>query len=316
MARSLLHYTLPSSPAKGLTERLKAGHHEHTSSVHKPDNKQERGSQMSSLFSGVLAIALVSSTPTIDNEQGFIVGYSGYAEGNYTQSHYIWTKLAKKNHARAQYGLAVMYEFGQGVRHSYAQAAHWYLKAAELDYAMAKNNLGMLHEKGLGVKQDLEIAVEYYRQAAEQGLASSQYNMGLMLSEGIGIKQDHKQAACWLLKAAEQGFASAQYRLGLVYQRGQGLKKNHIEAARWFIQAINTGATRAHSSLQALLKNKEAKHTSNQLTLRLRPSKSAGVVSQVSSGHLVYTLQHTKEWVGVMLDDKKTLGWVERATLK
>ncbi len=271
---------------------------------------------MSSLFSGVLAIALISSTPTINDEQGFIVGYSGYAEGNYAQSHRIWTKLAEKNNARAQYGLAVMYEFGQGVHHSYAQAAYWYLKAAKLDYAMAKNNLGMLHEKGLGVKQDLAAAVAYYRQAAEQGLASSQYNMGLMLSEGIGVEQDPARAAYWLLKAAEQGFASAQYRLGLIYQRGHGLEKDHIEAARWFIQAINTGATRAHSSLQALLKDKEAKHTSSRLTLRLHPSKSAGIVGQVSSGNLVYTLQHAKEWVGVMLDDKKTLGWVERAALK
>jgi len=271
---------------------------------------------MSGLFSGILIIALSGSAPTINNEQGFIAGYSAYAEGNYSQSHRIWTKLAQKNNARAQYGLAVMYEFGQGVRHDYKQAAHWYLKAAELDYAMAKNNLGMLYEKGLGVKHDLNTAVDYYRQAAEQGLASSQYNMGLMLSDGIGVKQDYKKAAYWLHKSADQGFAAAQYHLGLIYQRGNGLEQNHIEAARWFIQAIDTGATRAHSGLQALLKGKESKHTSNKLTLRLQPNKSSGIVSQISSGNLVYTLQQTEEWIGVLLDDRKTLGWVERASLQ
>ena len=266
---------------------------------------------MNALFSGILVIALSNSTPITYDENSFIAGYSVYAEANYAQTHKIWTQLANQNDARAQYGLAVMYEFGQGVPHDYTQAAYWYKRAAKLDYAMAKNNLGMLYEKGLGVPPSLDMAIDYYRQAAEQGLASSQYNMGLMHYDGIGVKQDATQAWSWFYKAALQDFAPAQYNLGLMYQRGDGTETNHVEAARWYIQAINTGASKAYSGLQALLRDKEAAPTAQQLILRQQPNASADIISQIPSGDLVYTLDRKENWVAILTQDQKTLGWVE-----
>jgi hypothetical protein len=271
---------------------------------------------MNALFSGILAVALSNSAPIIHQEYSFVAGYSAYAEGNYTQTRRIWEKLAHQGNAQAQYGLAVMYEFGQGVTHSYALAAHWYGEASQMGYAMAKNNLGMLYEKGLGVPLDIAKAVEYYRQAAQQGLASSQYNLGLMHYEGIGLEQDYEQASYWLRRSAAQGFASAQYNLGLMYQQGVGVEQNHVEAARWFIQAINTGASRAYSGLQALLQEKTLTQTIDNVTLRQHPDASSDAITQLPSGNRVYTLELQEDWIAVLLDDKKTLGWIERAAIK
>ena len=271
---------------------------------------------MNTLFSGILIVALSNSAPITHNEESFVAGYSAYAEGNYSLSHNIWKKLASKGHARARYGLAVMYEFGQGVKHNYHQAAHWYHEAAKLDYAMAKNNLGMLYERGQGVPRDITAAVSYYRQAAEQGLASSQYNLGLMYYEGIGVDQDHQLASHWLLKAAEQGFSSAQYNLGIMYKRGEGVVQSHALAAHWFIQAIDTGASRAYSGLQSLIQEQTPAKTINTVSLRQQPSKSSGVIKQLASGKRVYTLEQSDNWIAVLLDDKKTIGWIERSDLR
>jgi TPR repeat protein len=57
---------------------------------------------------------------------------------------------AEKNIPQAQHLLAVMYEYGLGVRKSYADAAEYYRRAAEQGYPESQYNLGLMYAFGRG----------------------------------------------------------------------------------------------------------------------------------------------------------------------
>jgi len=76
----------------------------------------------------------------------------------------------------AQYGLAIMYNTGNGVPQSYANAEKWCRKAAEQGYADAQFDLGYLYYKS----KDYFEAVWWYHKAAEQGHADAKYNLRII----------------------------------------------------------------------------------------------------------------------------------------
>ena len=81
-------------------------------------------------------------------------------------------KAAELGNAKAQYGLALLYASGQGVRHSVRQALAWYLKAAEQGFAPAQCILGNKYAAGQGVPQDYRKAVFWYLKAASRSCSS------------------------------------------------------------------------------------------------------------------------------------------------
>ena len=69
----------------------------------------------------------------------------------------------------AQFNLANMYVYGEGVSQDYIEAMKLYRMAAAQGLSLALHNLGWMYEKGEGVPQDEAIAYGYYSLAAEQG---------------------------------------------------------------------------------------------------------------------------------------------------
>ncbi|MBI5436034.1 MAG: sel1 repeat family protein [Nitrosomonadales bacterium] len=77
-----------------------------------------------------------------------------YDAGDYEQAAKLYTPLAKKGNAEAQYNLGVMYRTGRGVPQDYKEARKWYRLAAEQGNALAQFNLGWMYAGGKGVPQD------------------------------------------------------------------------------------------------------------------------------------------------------------------
>lgn len=268
-------------------------------------------------LSSFLLAAAINAAPISDSAHNFVTGLAAFSEGNDDQAYVTWHKLARQGDPRAQYSMAVMYELGRGVVHDYTEAARWYDLAANQGYAMARNNLGMLHEAGLGVAQDYGKAFDYYQQAADQGLPSAQYNLALMYFEGLGVARNFEQSAHWLRRSAEQGFASAQYNLGVMYENGYGVPQDNAEAARWYIEAIKWGATQATRNLKNLLEDKAtAVVTQSQVAVHQAPDNGSAEVSHVATGVTVYTLKTDGVWSAIVLDDRKTIGWIEQRYLE
>ena len=75
---------------------------------------------------------------------------------------------------------------------------------------IAQYQLARMYYYGEGVQKDFHSALKWSRLAAEQGHASAQYNLGVMYYKGEGVQKDFHSALKWSRLAAEQGHASAQ----------------------------------------------------------------------------------------------------------
>lgn len=70
--------------------------------------------------------------------------------------------------ANAQYNLALMYDYGEGVTEDNAQAAQWYQQAADQNHAIPQFNLALMYDYGEGVVLDDGRALALYRQVMER----------------------------------------------------------------------------------------------------------------------------------------------------
>lgn len=72
----------------------------------------------------------------------------------------------------------------------------------------ARYKLALMLEYGEGVKQDHAKAAALHQQAAEQGNVGAQHSLGMMYYQGKGVRTNKVNAYIWLSIAAQNGFKS------------------------------------------------------------------------------------------------------------
>ena len=161
----------------------------------------------------IILILMFFSYSSIGLSADFQKGLAAFQKGDFATALIEWKTLAEQGHAKAQYNLGVMYDYGEGVVQDYKTAAKWYTLAAEQSHASAQHNLGVMYDNGEGVVQNYKTAVKWYTLAAEQGNASAQYSLGVMYGNGDGVIQDNIYAHMWWNISASNGDKSAsKYR--------------------------------------------------------------------------------------------------------
>jgi hypothetical protein len=136
-------------------------------------------------------------------------GNRAYVTAEFAEAFRIWLPLAEAGDPRAQFGIASLYDHGQGVEVNYFLSANWFQRSARQGLAVAQFNLGNAFRHGRGVPQDDGEAVRLWRLAAQQGLPSAQYNLGTQYLSGLGVKQDQVEARRWYQRAANSGHPGA-----------------------------------------------------------------------------------------------------------
>jgi len=66
----------------------------------------------------------------------------------------IWKEWAAKGHVDAAYNLAVIHQYGDGVRLDYAAVMRWYRQAAEQGDMVSQLQIGLIYQIGQGVAAD------------------------------------------------------------------------------------------------------------------------------------------------------------------
>jgi len=155
----------------------------------------------------MLAFLMALFSPVV--AQDFQKGFAAYKAGDYATALQEWTPLAEAGDEVAQYNLALMYDYGEGVPQDYAEAVKWYRLAAEQGHTKAQYNLGFMYRKGEGVPQDYAEAAKWYRLAAEQGVEFAQNSLGIMYEYGQGVLQDNTMAHMWYNIASANGHEKA-----------------------------------------------------------------------------------------------------------
>ncbi len=74
-------------------------------------------------------------------EEAFSIGYDAFEKGDYIKSSKWFHTAAELGHARAQYGLGLMYMNGEGVAKNDQEAVKWYRKSAAQGYVKARSVL-------------------------------------------------------------------------------------------------------------------------------------------------------------------------------
>lgn len=92
---------------------------------------------MRQIFLAFLLVAGLATGPAMANS--FTGGQRLYGLGDYRGAFTNWSPLAEKGDARAQYGLALLYEKGNFVEQDMGLATQWAEKAAEQGYRPAKS---------------------------------------------------------------------------------------------------------------------------------------------------------------------------------
>ncbi len=206
------------------------------------------------LLKRMLAIAaLLSILPTPASGADYAVGLKAYDGGDFAAALAEWLPLAKDGDAKAQHGIALLYETGRGVPATDdIEAAKWYAEAALQGIAESQANLALMFAEGRGVEQDYARAADLWQQAAAKGNAVAHYNLGLLHLNGYGVTEDAAKAAGWFEKAAALKVVDAQYAIARLYRAGQGVPKDLVKARSWYQQAAGAGHSLAAAELAAL----------------------------------------------------------------
>ncbi|MGH6929559.1 MAG: tetratricopeptide repeat protein, partial [Dongiaceae bacterium] len=199
-----------------------------------------------------LAALLLGLLPSLARAD-YAAGLHAYDTGNFAAALEQWLPLAKAGDAKAQHGVALLYETGRGVpAKDDVEAAKWYAAAAIQGIAESQANLALMFAEGRGVDQDYARAADLWRQAAENGNTVAHYNLGLLYLNGYGVDKDEERAAGWFEKAAELKVVDAQYAIARLYRDGTGVPKDLAKARYWYDQAALGGHSLAAAELAAL----------------------------------------------------------------
>lgn len=164
---------------------------------------------------------------------------SAIAAGHYEQAAAIYRELAAAGDAKAQYNLAQMHFYGDGMPQDYREAIRLYRLAAEQGLGDAQYRLGVIYFTNKVTPPDYPEAIRLYRLAAEQGHVKSQLDLGLVYLKGEVVAQDYAAAQHWLTLAAQQGNGDAQYALGNMFLHGDGVAEDLVKGYMWVTLAAD-----------------------------------------------------------------------------
>lgn len=212
-----------------------------------------------SIKTGSDGVAILSDIPVYDSNNQKIV-YT-ISEKNvpvkYAQSFEWFLKSAHEGNKFAQYSLANLYYYGNGVEKDLSQAFWWYRKSSEQGQPYASYAVAQMYSKGEYVAENKETAQRYYKAALsgfleleskDQADDNLYYKLGAMYKNGLGTEIDIPKAIEYFEKSTENMWST--YQLGRLYLFGaEELEKDKEKAVEWLTKSANDGNEYAQNML-------------------------------------------------------------------
>jgi TPR repeat protein len=205
--------------------------------------------------------------------------------GNFEAALNLWTPMARRGDAEAQYRIGLLYEQGTGLPQNPDQAArlygraaaqgHWRAlwrikKAAKAGGAVAQLCLGDFFNTAFGDNRDERQAQQWFERAAKQGLAEAQVHLGRtylpppsswgfvgrmfthLFGKWHGPKRDIALAIRWFRSASDRGNADGAFQLGLLYLLGHYVEQDVPAGLKLMEDAATKGLAHAQISLAVI----------------------------------------------------------------
>ena len=164
-----------------------------------------------------------------------------FYKGDYVDAVKGFKSLAEQGDSRGQYGLAIMYDLGEGINQNSEKAMEYYRAAAEQGHADAQNNLGAMYEEGESVDPNYKEAMKWYRLAAENGNKDAPNNIGVMYMVGHGVSRDFLMAHKWFTVAGARDI-EAKSNKKFVERKltPEQIRESKIFAEKWQKKLLGT----------------------------------------------------------------------------
>ena len=144
----------------------------------------------------------------------------------------------------------------------YQTAVREFTIAADAGLDLAQYNLAILYYFGQGVDQDMARAFELTQAAALQGHLGAQSNLGSLYLTGSGVPTDINRGVEWLSTAGRNGHAESAVSLANMYYEGDALDRDLVLAHSWASMA----ELNEHNEAADLLKKIERRMDSEQMS--------------------------------------------------
>jgi TPR repeat protein len=161
---------------------------------------------------------------------------------------------------------------------------------------------------------DKTEAAHWLNRAADQGDQTAQYNLAWAYIRGVGVAVDYQLARKWFTLAARQGSANAQNALGyILHHGGPGLQPDPVEASHWYRQALRQKHPLTPGNLADLANENPEIILDRARTLFAAPGSNTPHIARLKPGETVHALKQQDGWTAVILDDRRTMGWIKDA---
>lgn len=129
-------------------------------------------------------VAYAGGTSSLKMTPELQTAIDAYAAKDYSSARLLFEPLAEQENVLAQFGLAKIYRFGQGVAIDYAKALAYYQHAAKGNYGVAQSHLGQMYEQGLGTAQNMSLAKSWYQIACANACSEGCLNLKRLQQSG------------------------------------------------------------------------------------------------------------------------------------
>jgi TPR repeat protein len=179
-----------------------------------------------------------------------------YDQKEYVQAYEIYSKLAKEGDVKAQFNVALMLDFGFGVKKDTQEAMKWYHKAANAHHGPSQYNLAKHYDMNALTDASAETKAKiWYEKACENEMAKACTNLALLYyNGGKNSKKDTPKAIEYFLKGSEFGDSKANLNLGIIYGWGEGSIQDRLKAYSYLKDALKSGESKANEYLETLCK--------------------------------------------------------------
>jgi TPR repeat protein len=140
-----------------------------------------------------------------NSDAQYSLGLIRKGQKRYIESVKLFKKSAVQGNEWGQHYLAIMYQYGKGVRRNYIEAIKYYNQSIVQGNYISQANLAIMYEKGKGLQKSYKEAIRLYTLSANQHYYIAQYNLGMMYYLGKGTAQDKQKAKILFQKACHNG---------------------------------------------------------------------------------------------------------------
>ena len=189
------------------------------------------------IIAALIALGLGTGARAAEDGGDFYDGQDAYRAYDYDKAFQIWQGLAGRGNLRAQYWLAQLYYFGQGVEKDDALAAKWYETAGRRGHLVAMFKLANLYARGDGVPYSESKVIHWYTRAANRGHLKSALRLAGYYTRGAYVTQHEGKARLWYRRAAMMGSSEGVMKLAQNLMSTKTIARDYRRAYTWFLIA-------------------------------------------------------------------------------